>query len=102
MSKGDVSQLSFRDICEPCTHISRGKARTGKILRDLVMSRINKSATGTVSIAEICNFLDKLKTNILGSPSEQLDTLKIQQKQKDENVALSIFCPSFRKKHALR
>ena len=30
MGKGDVSQLSFRDICEICTHISRGNARTKK------------------------------------------------------------------------
>jgi len=46
--------------------------------------------------------LDHLKTYILGSLSEQLDTLKIQNKQKVENVALSIFYPKCRKKHALR
>ena len=46
--------------------------------------------------------LDEFKTDILGSLSEQLDTLKIQNKQKIEVYALAIFCPKCRKKHALR
>ena len=46
--------------------------------------------------------LDEFKTDILGSLSEQLDTLKIQNKQKAETDALAIFCPKCRKKHALR
>ena len=46
--------------------------------------------------------LDEFKTDILGSLSEQLDTLKIQHKQKAETDALAIFCPKCRKKHALR
>ena len=45
--------------------------------------------------------LDKFKTNILGSLNDKIDTLKIQNKQKSENDALSIFCPRCRKKHAL-
>jgi len=102
MGKGDVSHLSFREICEFCTHISRGKYRTGKNLREHVMSRINKSATWIVSTTEICNLIDKFKTNILISLSEQIDNLKIQNKKKHENVALSIFYHKCRKKHALR
>ena len=70
MGKGDVSQLSFGEICDLCKHISRGKARTGKNPRDLVMSEINKSATRIVSRDEIGNLLDNFKTNILGSLSE--------------------------------
>ena len=53
-------------------------------------------------MVEIGSFLDNFKTDILGSLSEQIDTLKIKNKQKLENVALSIFCPMQRKKHALR
>ena len=37
--------------------------------------------------------LDEFKTDILGSLSEQLDTLKIHNKQKAEAEALAIFCP---------
>ncbi len=102
MGKGDISQLSFGDICELCIHISKGKARTGKNPGDPLLTRINKSVVGTISRAELGNLLDNFKTNILGSLSEQIDTLKIQNKQKSENVALSIFCPKCGKKHALR
>jgi len=48
MGKGDVSQLSFREICELCTYISRGKAKIGKNPRDPAMSRINNSSTRTI------------------------------------------------------
>eukprot|EP00253_Pinus_taeda_P003396 PITA_03396 len=46
--------------------------------------------------------LDEFKTDILESLSEQLDTLKIHNKQKAEAEALAIFCPKCRKKHGLR
>lgn len=46
--------------------------------------------------------LDTFKIYILGNLSEEIDILKIQNKKKYENVALSIFCPRCRKKHALR
>jgi len=46
--------------------------------------------------------LDEFKTDILGSISEQLDTLNIQNKQKTEADTLAIFCPKFGKKHAPR
>jgi len=55
-----------------------------------------------VSRAEICNLLDNFKIDILGSLSEQIDTLKVQNKKKVENVAFSIFCPKCRKKDALK
>ena len=102
MGKGDISQLPLRDITELCVHLSRGKSKTGKGPRDPSLIRANKSATGSVSRAEIGNMLDEFKTDILGSLSEQLDTLKIQNKQKAETDALAIFCPKCRKKHALR
>ena len=46
--------------------------------------------------------LDEFKYDIFGSLSEQIDTLELQNKQKDESDALAIFCPKCRKKHALR
>lgn len=61
MGKRDISELSFRDICDLCIHISRGKARNGKNPRDHVMSRINKSIVGTISRDEIDNFLENFK-----------------------------------------
>jgi len=102
MGKGDISQLSFEEIYELCIHNSRGKARTGKNPRDPLMSRINKSVAGTVSRVELGIFIDNFKTKILGSLSEEIDTIKVKNKQNAKNVALSIFCPKCRKKHALR
>lgn len=99
MGKGDISQLPLLDISELCIHISRGKSRVGINTRDYVFSRVNKSASGTVSREEIGNFLDEFKTDILESLSEQIDTLKLKNKQRDESDALSILCPKSRKKH---
>jgi len=93
MGKGEISRLSLGEICELCIHISRGKARTRKNPRDPLLSRITKSTAGTISREELGNFLDSFKTYILGSISEQIDTLKIKDKQKTENDALSIFFP---------
>ena len=85
-----------------CVHISRGKARVGKSPRGPLLSRINKFAIGTISRVEIGNLLDTFKTDILGILSEQIYTLKIQNKKNSETVALSILCPKCQKKHALR
>jgi len=74
------------------THFRR-KIKTWENLRDPFLLRINKSATGTVRRAELGNFIDSFKAYILRNLSEQIDTLKIKNKQKLENVALSIFCP---------
>jgi len=65
------------------------------------MSRVRKFAYGIVSREELGKFLDNFKTNILGNLSEQLDTLKIQNKKKVKNDSLSISYPTCRKKHAL-
>lgn len=55
-----------------------------------------------MSREELEIFVDTFKTYILGSRSEQIETIKLKNKKKYENVALSIFCPRGRKKHALR
>ena len=100
--KEDISQLPLHDIAELCVHLSRGKSKTGKGPRDPSLIRSNKSATRLVSREKTGNMLDEFKTAILGSLSEQLDTLKIQNKQKAEANSLAIFCPKCRKKHAIR
>jgi len=80
MGKGDISQLPLNVIGEMCVHLSRGKTKTGKGPRNPSLVRVNKSVTGSVSRAKIGNMLDEFKTDILGSLSEQSDTLKIQNK----------------------
>lgn len=78
--KGDISQLPFTDICDLCVHLSRGKEKVGRSPRGPLFSRIKKSIAMTMSGAEIGNFLDTFKKNILGSLREQIDTLKIHNK----------------------
>ena len=102
MGKGDIPQLPLSDIGELCVHLSRGKSKTRKGPRDPSLIRVNKSATGSVSRAEIGNMIEEFKTDILGSLSEHIDTFKLQNKQKAETDALAIFYPKCRKKHALR
>ena len=102
MGKMDISQIPLPNIGELCIHLSRGKSKTGKGPRDPSLARVNRSTTRTVSKVENGNILDEFKTDILGSLSEEIDTLKLQNKQKAETDALAIFCPKCRKKHALR
>lgn len=85
MGKVDISQLPLSDITKLCVHLSIGKSKIGKGLRDPSLARENKCATRSVSRAEIGNMLDKFKT-----------------KKKTKADALAIFCPKCRKKHALR
>jgi len=94
MGKGDISQLPLSDIGKFCVHLSRGKSKIGKGPRDPSLVRVNKSATGSVSRAEIRNMLDEFKTNILGSLSEQIETLKLQNEQKTKTGAMAIFVPN--------
>jgi hypothetical protein len=51
---------------------------------------------------ELGNLLENFKTNILGTISSQLDTLKIKKKQEEEEATLTIFCARCRKMHPLR
>jgi len=98
MGKGDISQLPLNDIGELCVHLSRGKSKIGKGPRDPSLVRVNKSATRSVNRAEIGNMFDEFKTDILGSLSEQIDTLKLQNKQKTEADTLAIFVQNAAKK----
>ena len=50
MSRGDVYQLSFDEICETCKHISRGRAR------------VSQSTSRSVSQAKLGNLFDDFKT----------------------------------------
>ena len=58
MGKGDISQLPLPDIAELCINLSRGKCKTIKGPRDPALARVSKSASGTVSRAEIGHMLE--------------------------------------------
>ena len=99
MGSGDISQLPFEDICALCRKYSRSKAKSGKGIRD---ARINKSSSGGATRVELGNLLENFKTDILGTFSSQLDTIRTKKKQDEENTVLTIFCSKCRKRHPLR
>ena len=89
MGAGDISQLTFEDISTLCRKYSRSKAKHGRGIRD---TRVNKSASGGVTRVELGKLLENFKTDILGTLSLQLDTIKVKKKQEEENPILSILC----------
>jgi hypothetical protein len=99
MGAGDISQLTFEDISNLCRKYCHSKAKHGRGIRD---TRVNKSALGGVTRVELWNLLENFKTDILGTLSSQLDTIKVKKKQEEENLGLSILCSKCRKRHPLR
>ena len=59
MSRGDVYQLSFEEICETFKNISRGR------------ERVSKSTSRSVSEAKLGKFLYSFKPEIISNLSEQ-------------------------------
>ena len=99
MGVGDISQLDFEEISNLCRKYSYSKARYGRGIRD---TRVNKYASGGVTRVELGNLLENFKTDILGTLSSQLDTIKVKKKQEEENPILSIFCSKCSKRHPLK
>lgn len=99
MGSGDISLLPFDDIGILCQKYSRSKAKHGKSIRD---TRVNKSVSGGVTRVELGNLLENFKTDILGTLSSQLDTIKIKKRHEEEHPVLSIFCSKCRKRHPLK
>jgi hypothetical protein len=102
LGKGDISKESYDEIVNLCKRCSRGAARNRSISRDTTFSRVQKSASGGATRAEIGNLLEDFKTDMLSSFASQMDTLQIKKKQAEAEVALSIFCPQCRDKHPKR
>jgi len=101
MGKGDISHLTYLEICDLCKHISWGKSKYCKGPRD-VISKVNKLVDNGVSRAEIGNLFDNFKTDFLSTLGSQLDTLKIKKKKELEDATLAIYRPKCRKIHPLR
>jgi hypothetical protein len=102
MASGDIYQKKFEKISELCRTYSRSKGKATKSVREPVNKNTKTSTAGGVTKVELGNLLDNFKTDLLGTISSQLDTLKIKRKQEEENPVLSIFFPKCRKRHPLR
>lgn len=71
MGKGDISALPFEEIAELCEKYSRSKAKMGK---RTLSSRVTKTASASVTRAEIGNLLEEFKTDLLSTLGNQIDT----------------------------
>lgn len=100
MGMGDVSQQSYKAICELFQHYLWGDTKHGKIPKDSSLC-VSHSTNSNVTRAKIGNLLNKFKTDILGSLISQLDTMKIKEKQEKEDLPLVIFSSKCPKKNPL-
>lgn len=55
-----------------------------------------KAAANTVTRVELGNLLENFKTDILKTISNQLDTMKVNQKHEAEKATITVFCPKCR------
>eukprot|EP00253_Pinus_taeda_P029985 PITA_29985 len=78
MGKGDISTLPFEEIADLCEKYSRSKAKIGK---RTISSKVTKSASASVTRAEIGNLLEEFKTDLLSTLGTQIDTLKAKKIQ---------------------
>ena len=105
MGAGDVSKLSYDDVCELCKRYSRGNSKVGGGPRD-PSSKLVKSVAGAgVTSAEMGNLFENFKIDILSTLSSQLDVLQAKkklEKQDELEKAFAVFYSKCRKKHALR
>jgi hypothetical protein len=99
LGKGDISKEPYDEIVNLCKRCSRGASRNRSNNRDTTFSRVQKSASGGATRAEIGNLLEGFKTKMLSSFASQIDTLQIKKKQAEAEPALSIFCSQCRDKH---
>jgi hypothetical protein len=96
LGKGDISKEPFDEIIKLCKRCSRGASGRSKS-RDNVYSRVQKSASGGATRAEIGNLLEEFKTEMLSSFASQIDALQVKKKQAEAEAALAIFCSMQRK-----
>jgi len=101
LGKGDISKESYDESVDVCKICSRGAVRNRSSSKDNTYSRVQKSASGGATRAEIGNLLEEFKTKMLSSFASQIDTL-VKKKQAEVEVALDIFCSKCRDKHPIR
>lgn len=65
-------------------------------------SIVYKSSGAGVTKVELGNLLEKIRTNILGNLSSQLDVFQAKKKKEEVDLTLSIFLYECCKMHPLR
>ena len=79
LGKGDISKESYDEIFELCKRCSRGATRNRVSNRDPTYSRVQKSASGGATRAEIGNLLEEFKTEMLSYFSHKLTLCRLRR-----------------------
>ena len=95
IGKGDISKLSFDDICDRC----RNYSRSHRSIRGNSSKFSTMGNTSDISKHEIGNLLEDLKTNLLNHMGKQIDTLYSCRKHEEVEKALVVYCLTYHKKH---
>ena len=90
MGACDISFLPFDQISNLCRKYSMGRAKIGKDLRES-LSRVSKSASGSVTRVELGNLLENFKTGLLSTLRSQIDTLQVKKKKEEHNQSCLYF-----------
>jgi hypothetical protein len=90
MGMGDISQMTYEEICDICKRYSSGDSKLGKGPGDMI-SRITKALGGGITREKISNLLDHFKINILGYLNSHMDTLKIKKKKEEQELSMLLF-----------
>ena len=80
MGGGDVSILKYEEICDLCIRHSRNASRSGRGTIYAV-NRTMKTSREDVLRMDIGNLPEDFKSDILSSPSSQLDALQMKKIQ---------------------
>ena len=97
IGKGDISKMSFEDICDICRNYSRSHR---SIHENSSKFSTMGNASG-ISKREIGNLLEDLKTDLLNHMGKQIDTLYSRRKHEEAEKALVVYCPTCYKNHGL-
>lgn len=95
IGKGDISKISFEDICDIC----RNYSRSHRSIRENSSKFSTMGNASSISKREIGNLLEDLKIDLLNHMGKQIDTLYSSRKHEEVEKALAIYCSTYRKKH---
>lgn len=76
-------KLPFDQLSELCRNYYRGKSKASRDSRE-PLSKITKSAIGSVTKEEFGKILENFKTNLLSTHSSQIDTLKTNRRKEEK------------------
>jgi hypothetical protein len=98
IAHGDISQLTYQEINKTFNKSLRYSSKKGKSIRNQTPQLV-KSTTLVISRSELGTMLEDMKIEILNSLAMKMDTVKLKMRREEDEKALVVLCPKFKKKH---